>query len=69
MNFYNLDLIISVGYRVKSHRGTQFRIGATQKLREFVIKGFAMHDNRLKRSSGGNYFNELLARIQDNHSA
>ena len=64
----NLDVIISVGYRVKSHRGTQFRIWATQRLREFIIKGFTMDDNRLKRAGGGNYFDELLARIRDNRS-
>jgi len=62
---YNLDVIISVGYRVKSHRGTQFRIWATQRLREFIIKGFTMDDDRLKRAGGGNYFDELLARIRD----
>jgi hypothetical protein len=62
---YNLDVIISVGYRVKSHRGTQFRIWATQRLREYLIKGFAMDDERLKRAGGGNYFDELLARIRD----
>jgi hypothetical protein len=62
---YNLDVIISVGYRVKSHRGTQFRIWATQRLREYIIKGFAMDDERLKQAGGGNYFDELLARIRD----
>ncbi len=61
---YNLDVIISVGYRVKSHRGTQFRIWATQRLREYIVKGFALDDERLKRG-GGNYFDELLARIRD----
>jgi hypothetical protein len=66
---YNLDVIISVGYRVKSHRGTQFRIWATQRLREFIVKGFAMDDDRLKRDGGGNYFDELLARIRDIRSA
>ena len=66
---YNLDVIISVGYRVKSHRGTQFRIWATQRLREYIIKGFAMDDDRLKRAGGGNYFDELLARIRDIRSA
>jgi len=60
---YNLDVIISVGYRVKSHRGTQFRIWATQRLREYIVKGFAMDDERLKQRGGGNYFDELLARI------
>ena len=62
---YNLDVIISVGYRVKSHRGTQFRIWATKRLREFIVKGFALDDDRLKRNGGGNYFEELLARIRD----
>ena len=66
---YNLDIIISVGYRVKSHRGTQFRIWATQRLREYVIKGFTLDDERLKRGGGGNYFDELLARIRDIRSA
>jgi hypothetical protein len=61
---YNLDVIISVGYRVRSHRGTQFRIWATQRLREYIVKGFALDDERLKRA-GGNYFDELLARIRD----
>ena len=67
--FYNLDVIISVGYRVKSHRGTQFRIWATQRLREYIVKGFAMDDERLKRRGGGNYFEELLARIRDIRSS
>ena len=66
---YNLDVIISVGYRVKSHRGTQFRIWATQRLREYIIKGFALDDERLKRESRGNYFDELLARIRDIRSS
>ncbi|MBI5451605.1 MAG: virulence RhuM family protein [Gammaproteobacteria bacterium] len=66
---YNLDVAISVGYRVKSHRGTQFRIWATQQLREFIIKGFALDDERLKRGDGGNYFDELLARIRDIRSS
>jgi hypothetical protein len=66
---YNLDVIISVGYRVKSHRGTQFRIWATQRLREYLIKGFAMDDERLKQRGGGNYFDELLARIRDIRSS
>ena len=59
---YNLDVIISVGYRVKSHRGTQFRIWATQRLREFILKGFTLDDERLKQAGGGDYFEELLAR-------
>lgn len=66
---YNLDVIISVGYRVKSHRGTQFRIWATQRLREYIVKGFALDDDRLKRVGGGNYFEELLARIRDIRSS
>ena len=66
---YNLDVIISVGYRVKSHRGTQFRIWATERLREYIVKGFAMDDDRLKRAGGGNYFDELLARIRDIRSS
>lgn len=66
---FNLDVIISVGYRVKSHRGTQFRIWATQRLREYLVKGFTLDDERLKRGGGGNYFDELLARIRDIRSA
>ncbi|MGP8198552.1 MAG: virulence RhuM family protein [Limisphaerales bacterium] len=66
---YNLDVIISVGYRVKSHRGTQFRIWATQQLREYIVKGFALDDERLKQAGGGNYFDELLARIRDIRSS
>ena len=58
--FYNLDVIISVGYRVKSHRGTQFRIWATQRLREYLIKGFTLDDERLKQLGGGNYFTNCL---------
>jgi len=69
VEYYNLDVIISVGYRVKSHRGTQFRVWATQRLREFMIKGFALDDQRLKRAGGGNYFDELLARIRDIRSS
>ena len=69
IEFFNLDVIISVGYRVKSHRGTQFRIWATQRLREYIIKGFALDDERLKRRGGGNYFEELLARIRDIRSS
>ena len=68
-NYYNLDVIISVGYRVKSLRGTQFRIWATQRLREYLIKGFAMDDERLKQGGGGNYFDELLERIRDIRSS
>jgi hypothetical protein len=66
---YNLDVIISVGYRVKSHRGTQFRIWATQRLREYIIKGFTLDDERLKQAGGGNYFDELLSRIRDIRSS
>lgn len=66
---YTLDVIISVGYRVKSHRGTQFRIWATERLREYIIKGFTMDDERLKSATGGNYFDELLARIRDIRSS
>ena len=66
---YNLDVIISVGYRVKSLRGTQFRIWANSVLREYLIKGFAMNDDLLKQSGGGNYFDELLERIRDIRSS
>lgn len=68
-NFYNLDVIISVGYRVKSLRGTQFRQWATHRLKEYIIKGFAMNDDLLKQAGGGNYFNELLQRIRDIRSS
>ena len=61
VEFFNLDVIISVGYRVKSQRGTQFRIWATQRLREYLVKGFAMDDERLKQRGGGNYFPEEKA--------
>ncbi len=67
--YYNLDVIISVGYRVKSLRGTQFRIWATQRLREYIIKGFTLDDERLKRAGQMNYFDELLARIRDIRSS
>jgi hypothetical protein len=69
VEYYNLDVIISVGYRVKSRRGTQFRIWATERLREYLIKGFTLDDERLKRAGGGNYFEELLARIRDIRSS
>ena len=69
VEYFNLDVIISVGYRVKSHRGTQFRIWATERLREYFVKGFTLDDERLKRSGGGNYFDELLARIRDIRSS
>ncbi len=68
-NYYNLDVIISVGYRVKSNQGTKFRIWATQRLREYIVKGFTMNDELLKQSGGGNYFDELLARIRDIRSS
>lgn len=64
--FYNLDVIISVGYRVKSHRGTQFRIWATQRLREYIVKGFTLDDERLKQGGTKNeYYDELLLRIRE----
>lgn len=66
---YNLDVIISVGYRVESLRGTQFHIWATQRLREYIVKGFAMDDERLKQAECGHYFDELLGRIHDIHSS
>jgi hypothetical protein len=72
IEFYNLDVIISVGYRVKSHRGTQFRIWATQRLREFLVKGFTMDDERLKNPPGKghkDYFDEQLERIRDIRSS
>jgi len=64
-NYYNLDVIISVGYRVKSMRGTQFRQWATKRLNEYIRKGFAMDDERLKNLGGGGYWKELLQRIRD----
>lgn len=64
-NYYNLDVIISVGYRVKSPQGTQFRIWATQRLKEYIIKGFALNDERFKSGSSMNYFNELQERIRE----
>lgn len=68
-NFYNLDVIISVGYRVKSQRGVQFRKWATTRIKEYIIKGFTMNDELLKEAGGGNYFDELLARIRDIRSS
>lgn len=67
--FYNLDAIISVGYRVKSVTATRFRIWATERLREYIVKGFTMDDDRLKELGGGQYFEELLARIRDIRSS
>lgn len=66
---YNLDVIISVGYRVKSLRGTQFRIWATKRLNEYIVKGFTMNDELLKQAGGGKYFDELLERIRDIRSS
>lgn len=63
--YYNLDVIISVGYRVKSPQGTQFRIWATQRLREYIIKGFTLNDDRFKSGSSMNYFTELQERIRE----
>ena len=65
IDFYNLDVIISVGYRVKSQQGTQFRIWATQRLKEYIIKGFTLNDDRFKSGSSMNYFNELQERIRE----
>lgn len=65
IDYYNLDIIISVGYRVKSQQGTQFRIWATQRLREYIIKGFTLNDERFKTGSSYNYFKELLDRIRE----
>lgn len=69
VDYYNLDVIISVGYRVKSLRGTQFRIWATNILKEYMQKGFVLDDDRLKRLGGGNYFDELLERVRDIRSS
>jgi hypothetical protein len=65
ISYYNLDVIISVGYRVKSLRGTQFRIWATRQLREYIVKGFVLNDERFKNSADNDYFEELLGRIRD----
>ena len=65
VRLYNLDVIISVGYRVKSHQGTQFRIWATQRLRDYIIKGVALNDERFKRGNSMNYFRDLLDRIRE----
>ena len=65
VKYYNLDVIISVGYRVKSHQGTQFRIWATQRLREYIVKGFTLNDERFKSGSFMNYFSELQERIRE----
>jgi len=63
-NFYNLDVIIAVGYRIRSHRGTQFRQWATERLREYIVKGFTLDDERLQEPGGLDYFDELLERIR-----
>jgi hypothetical protein len=65
VNYYNLDVIISVGYRVKSQQGTQFRIWATQRLKEYIVKGFAINDERFKSGNSMNYFSELQERIRE----
>ena len=69
VTYYNLDMIISVGYKVNSLRGIQFRIWAMQVLKDYIVKGFALNDDLLKRAGGGNYFDELLARIRDIRSS
>ncbi|MBU0465770.1 MAG: virulence RhuM family protein, partial [Proteobacteria bacterium] len=65
VKYYNLDVIISVGYRVKSHKGTQFRIWATKRLKEYIVKGFALNDERFKSGNAMNYFNELQDRLRE----
>ena len=65
VNYYNLDVIISVGYRVKSFQGTQFRIWATNRLKEYIIKGFTLNDERFKSGKSLNYFDELQSRIRE----
>jgi hypothetical protein len=69
VSYYNLDVVIAVGYRVKSQRGVEFRQWATERLREYIIKGFTLDDERLKSAGGGDYFDELLARIRDIRSS
>ncbi|HOI36480.1 MAG TPA: virulence RhuM family protein [Bacillota bacterium] len=69
LKHYSLPMILAVGYRVRSHRGTQFRQWATERLEEYLIKGFTLDDERLKRAGGANYFDELLARIRDIRSS
>ena len=69
VEYYNLDMIISLGYRIKSSIATQFRIWATERLKEYIIKGFTMDDERLKQNGGGNYWKELLDRIRDIRSS
>lgn len=69
VKYYNLDLIISLGYRIKSKVATHFRRWATERLKEYLIKGFSLDDERLKGNSGGNYWQELLDRIRDIRSS
>ncbi len=69
IEYHNLDAVISVGYRVNSIRGTQFRIWATERLKEYIVKGFTLNDERLKEPEGGRYFEELIARIRDIRSS
>ena len=69
LKHYNLSMILAVGYRVRSPRGAQFRQWATARLEEYLVKGFALDDERLKQAGGGNYFEELLARIRDIRSS
>ena len=69
VDYFNLDMIISIGYRVNSLRGTHFRMWATSVLREYMVKGFVLDDERLKRAGGGNYFDELINRIRDIRSS
>jgi len=69
LKHYSLPMILAVGYRVRSHRGTQFRQWATSRLEEYLVKGFTLDDERLKRAGGGSYFDELLARIRDIRSS
>jgi hypothetical protein len=69
VEYYDLDVVLAIGYRVHSHRGTQFRIWATERLREYIVKGFVVDDPRLKQGGGGTYFDELLARVRDIRSS
>lgn len=69
ISYYNLDMIISLGYRIKSSIATNFRKWATERIKEYIIKGFTMDDERLKQSGGGNYWKELLDRIRDIRSS
>ena len=69
LEYYNLDVIISVGYRVRSSQGTKFRQWATSRLKEYIVKGFTMNDELLKQAGGGDYFEELLSRIRDIRSS